>query len=52
MQVSRKQGSFSRFFSPFLKSRSKFEHFQKKDDSYCWGICKITESKKRGYIKV
>ena len=35
MQVSPKQGNFSRFFSAFLKARSKFEHFQKKDDSYC-----------------
>ena len=34
MQVSRKQKTFSEFFSAFLKSSLNFEHFQKKDDSH------------------
>ena len=29
MQGSRKQNTFSEFFSPFLKSNLNFEHFQK-----------------------
>ena len=48
MQVSRKQKTFSDFFSAFLKSSLNFEHFQKKDDSDSWGISKITESEKQG----
>ena len=34
MQLSRKQKTFSEFFSAFLKSSLNFEHFQKKDDSH------------------
>ena len=34
MEVSRKQKTFSEFFSAFLKSSLNFEHFQKKDDSH------------------
>ena len=52
MQVSRKQKTFSEFFSAFLKSSLNFEHFQKKDDSHSWGISEITESEKHGYINV
>ena len=52
MQVSRKQKTFSEFFSAFLKSSLNFEHFQKKDDSHSWGISKITDSEKHGYINV
>ena len=48
MQLSRKQKTFSEFFSAFLKSSLNFEHFQKKDDSHSWGISKITESEKQG----
>ena len=48
MEVSRKQKTFSDFFSAFLKSSLNFEHFQKKDDSDSWGISKITESEKQG----
>ena len=47
MQLSRKQKTFSEFFSAFLKSSLNFEHFQKKDDSHSWGISKITESEKQ-----
>ena len=52
MEVSRKQKTFSDFFSAFLKSSLNFEHFQKKDDSHSWAISKITESEKQGYINV
>ena len=52
MQVSRKQKTFSEFFSAFLKSSLNFEHFEKKDDSHSWGISEITDSKKHGYINV
>ena len=31
MQLSEKQKTFSPFFFPFLDSRSKFEHFERKD---------------------
>ena len=34
MQLSRKQKTFSEFFSAFLESSLNFEHFQKKDDSH------------------
>ena len=34
MQLSRKQKTFSEFFSAFLKSSLNFEHFQKKDDPH------------------
>ena len=50
MQLSRKQKTFSGFFSAFLKSSLNFEHFQKKDDSHSWGISKITDPGKPCYI--
>ena len=49
MQLSRKQKTFSEFFSAFLKSSLNFEHFQKKkkkNDSHSWGISEITDSEK------
>ena len=52
MQVSRKQKTFSQFFSSFFKSNLKFEHFQKKGESHSRGISEITESEKHGYINV
>ena len=48
MQLSRKQKTFSEFFSAFLKFSLNFEHFLKKDDSHSRGISKITESEKKG----
>ena len=48
MQVSRKQKTFSYFFSEFLKSSLNFEHFLKKDDPHCWCISKITHPEKPG----
>ena len=52
MQVSRKQNTFSEFFSAFWKSNSNFELFQKKDDSHSRGISEITGSENHGYINV
>ena len=48
MQLSRKQKTFSEFFSAFLKSSLNFEHFLKKDDPHCWCISKITHPEKLG----
>ena len=48
MQLSRKQKTFSEFFSAFLKSSLNFEHFQKKDDPRGWCISEITDSEKCG----
>ena len=48
MQLSRKQKTFSQFFSAFLKSSLNFEHFQKKDDSHSSDISEITDSEKHG----
>ena len=47
MQLSRKQKSFSHFFSTFLKSSLNFEHFLKKDELHRWCISEITDPEKR-----
>ena len=52
MQLSRKQKTFSEFYSPFLKFSLNFEHFQKKDDSHSWCIFEIPDSEKYGYVNV
>ena len=44
MQLSQKQKTFSEFFSAFLKSRSNFEHFKKKDDLHRFCNFEITDS--------
>ena len=44
MQLSQKQKTFSEFFSAFLKSRSNFEHFDKKDDLHRFCNFEITDS--------
>ena len=46
MQLSRKQKSFSHFFSAFLKCSLNFEHFLKKDDPHSWCISEITDPEK------
>ena len=46
MQLSRKQKTFSDFFSAFLKSSLNFAHCRKKDDSHSWGISEIRDSEK------
>ena len=46
MQLSRKEKTFSDFFSSFLKSGLNFEHLLKKGDPHCWCICEITDPEK------
>ena len=41
MQLSLKATAFSNFFVPFLESRSKFKHFETKDDSHSYFIWEI-----------
>ena len=48
MQLSRKQKTFSQFFSEFLKSSLNFQHLMKKDDSHCWCISEIVDTEKPG----
>ena len=48
MQLSRKQKTFSEFFSAFLKSSLNFEHLLKKADPYCWCISEIVDTEKPG----
>ena len=43
MQLSRKEKSFSNFFSIFLKSTLNFEHFLQKGDPHCRIIADITD---------
>ena len=44
MQLSQKEKSFSRFFSPFLKFRLIFECFERKDDTHSFCISEIADS--------
>ena len=46
MQLSRKQKTFSEFFSSFLKSNLNLGHFQRKDDTHSWCISESTDSQK------
>ena len=48
MQLSKKQKTFSEFFSKFLRSSLNFEHFGKTNDSHSWGIAEIADSEKHG----
>ena len=48
MQLSKKQKTFSQFFSAFLKSRSNFEHFQDDGDHHSLCISETTNCKRRG----
>ena len=43
MHLSRKQKTFSEFFSAFLKSILNFKHFLKKDKPHSWWIPEITD---------
>ena len=47
MQFSKKQKTFSKLFSPFLKSTSNFEDFEIKDDLHSLSISEITDSQIR-----
>ena len=48
IQLSQKQNTFPRFFSPFLIFTLNFEHFQEKDEPQSRCISEITDSEK-GY---
>ena len=43
MQLSKKQITLLQCFSAFLKSRSNFEHFEKKNDPHSLFISEITD---------
>ena len=44
MQLSRKQKTFSEFFTAFSKSRLNFQHFETEDDPHRFCISEITDS--------
>ena len=46
MQLSKKQKSFSEYFTPFLKSASSFENFETKDGPHSVCISDITDYQK------
>ena len=49
IQISRKQKTFSHFFSAFLKSNLNFKHIKKKkDEPHSWCISEITDPEKPG----
>ena len=48
VHLSQKQKTFPRFFSSFPRSKLKFEHFQKKDDTHSAFISEATACEKRG----
>ena len=48
MQLSKNLKTFSHFFCPFLKSSSKFEHFQKKDHIHTQCISEIIDFQRYG----
>ena len=48
MQLSKKQKTFSRSFSPFCEFRLNFEHFEKKEDPHSLCISEITDCEGRG----
>ena len=50
MHLSRKQETFSCFFSAFSKSTLNFEHFQKKMTLIC--ISEHTDPERSGWINV
>ena len=48
MQLSKKVKTFSQFFSPFLKSSSKFENFEKNDEIYSQCIAELIDCQRHG----
>ena len=48
IQFSKKQKTYSQFFSEFLKSKLNFEHFFKKDNPHSLCISEIAEWERRG----
>ena len=47
--LSRKQKTFSGFFSKFLKDAWNLEHFQKKDEYPSLIISETVDAERRGY---
>ena len=47
MKLSKKQKSFSEFFSAFLKSTSNFEAFEKNNDQHTLCISEIIDYERR-----
>ena len=45
MHLSKKQKTFSNLFSPFLKSRLNFEHFEKHMNLIAYALTKIRTTK-------
>ena len=52
MQISKKRKQFFDFFSVFFKSRSNFEHFEKRDDPQSLCISEVTDYENRAQINV
>ena len=52
MQLSKKLKLFSQFLSPFSKSSSYFEHFEKKDDIHSQCISEIIDCQRYGETNV
>ena len=50
--LSRKQKTFSGFYSKFLKYAWNLEHFQKKDEYPSLIISEIIEAERRSYLNV
>ena len=48
MQLSKNLITFSQFLSPFLKSSSTFERFEKQDDIHIQCISEILDSQRCG----
>ena len=48
MKLSKKQKTFSKCFTAFLKFRLCFERFEKKDDPHRLYILEILDCKRRG----
>ena len=49
IQLSKKQKPFCQFYSPSLKCKSNFEHFEQKDDTHSLCIIEITDCKRHGW---
>ena len=52
MELSKKVKIFSEFFSPFLKSSSNFEHFEKQDNIQSQCISENIDWERYGYTNV
>ena len=48
MQLSKKQKTFSEYFTLLLKAPSNFEHFERNDDTHSLSICEIRDCQRRG----